>query len=370
MVKKIDYKIRANKPFLPPIEEYKDKIEEIWETCWLTNDGPIHQEFEEEIEKYLGVNNAVLFVNGHSALEVAIKYFDLEGEVITTPFTYGSTTHAITNNDLTPVFCDIKKDSLNIDPDKIEDLITDKTSAIIPVHVFGNPCDVDKIEEIAEKNNLKVIYDAAHTFGVEIDGKGIGTFGDISMFSLHATKIYHSIEGGILTFENDDYDEELKLMKEFGMEDNDALVQGLNAKMNEFQAAMGLLNLDYIEEIIEKRKELVHKYKDYIEDIEGITCLLSNKDYKKNYPYLPILVKEEYNLTRDELYSELQEYNIYTKKYFDPLTSDFNCYDFEDYNLKNAKFISNNILVLPLFYDLKMKEVDYICHVIEELNKK
>ncbi len=370
MLNKKKHNIPVNKPFLPPIEEYKEIIEKIWETNWLTNNGPLHKKFENEVKDYLKVSNAVLYVNGHSALDIAIKYFDLEGEVITTPFTYASTTHAIKNNNLEPVFCDIEKETLNIDPDKIENLITDKTSAIIPVHVFGTPCDVKRINKIAQEYDLKVIYDAAHTFGVELNGKGIGTFGDISMFSLHATKTYHSIEGGILTFENDDYEKELRLMKEFGLKDNDAVVPGLNAKMNEFQAAMGLLNLRYIDEIINKREKLVNQYKDYIDKIDGIDYLSPEKNYKKNYPYFPVLIKDGYALTRDDLYSKLEDFNIHTRKYFYPLTSDFSCYNFKEYELNNAKFISNNVLVLPLYYDLKLKEVKYICEMIDRLNKE
>ncbi len=370
MKEEIDYKITVNKPFLPPIQEYKKIIEKVWETKWLTNDGPLHEKFKEKVKEYLKVDNALLYVNGHSALEIAIKYFDLEGEVITTPFTYASTTHAITNNDLTPVFCDIKKDTLNIDPSKIENLISEETSAIIPVHVFGTPCDVSKIREIANEYDLKVIYDAAHTFGVELNGKGIGTFGDISMFSLHATKIFHSIEGGILTFENDEFEKELKLMKEFGLEDSDAVVPGLNAKMNEFQAAMGLLNLRYIDEIIDKREKLVNKYKDHIDEIDGIDHLCPKKKYKRNYHYFPVLIKDGYALTRDDLYSKLEDFNIHTRKYFHPLTSDFSCYNFKDYELNNANSISNNVLVLPLYYDLKLKEVNYICEMIDRLNEE
>jgi len=276
MENKFKSPIMVTKSFLPPIEEYNKQIEKIWKTNWLTNLGPLHEGFKEKLKNYLLLNNISLFVNGHQALEIAIKCLNLKkgGEIITTPFTFASTTHAITNTGFKPVFCDIEMDHYNMDANKIEKLITENTVAIMPVHVFGNPCDVEKIQEIADKYNLKVIYDAAHTFGVKIDEKGIGSFGDLSMFSLHATKVFNSIEGGVLSFRDPSLKRKILNLKNFGIEGPESVVDiAGNAKMNEFQAAMGLVNLRYVEEEIKKRKLLVENYKRELLKIEGIKVL-------------------------------------------------------------------------------------------------
>jgi len=370
-VKKLEKPIQVTKSFLPPIDEYIEKIQGIWNSSWITNNGPLHNELEERLIKYLKVGQATLFTNGHLALDVAIKSMKLTGEVITTPFTFASTTHAIVMNNLTPVFCDINMSDFTINVDKIEELITDETSAIIPVHVFGNPCDVRKIEEIANKYNLKVIYDAAHVFGVEIDGKGIGNYGDISMLSLHATKVYNSIEGGLLTYNNSEFKNIFNMYKNFGItgpESTEAV--GLNAKMNEFQAAMGLINLKYIDNQIDNRKLVVERYRELLKDIKGISFLNDKENIKHNYSYFPILVDESIvGLNRNQLHEKLKEYNIFTRKYFYPLVTDFECYKgkFSDSNLKNAKYVAGKVLTLPLYGELTILDVNNIVEAMREI---
>ena len=256
---------------LPPMEEYVEKLQHIWESAWLTNMGEYHEELKEELKKYLGVKGLELFVNGHTALEMVLQAFQLEGEVITTPFSFASTTHAIVRNNLTPVFCDINDRDFTMDAARLESLITEKTCAIVPVHVYGNFCDVEQIEEIARRHHLKVIYDAAHTFGEKLDGKGSGTFGDASMFSLHATKVYNSIEGGVVTFQEDWLADILYKLKNFGITGKESVEYvGGNGKMNEFQAAMGLCNLKYVDREIAKRKAVAERYRSHLEGVKGI----------------------------------------------------------------------------------------------------
>ena len=368
-MKKLDKKIMVTKSFLPPYEEYCKEISEIWDNHWLTNMGIKHENLKNELKKILKVTNISLYTNGHLALEAAIKGLKLSGEIITTPFTFASTTHAITRNGAKPIFCDINLENFTIETKKIESLITDKTVAILPVHVYGTPCDVDEIERIAEKYNLKVIYDAAHAFGVEINGKGISTYGDVSMFSFHATKVFHTIEGGALIYNNEDYSKLFRLEKNFGIASEESVIEnGGNAKMNEFQAAMGLINLRYIERGIKKRKKIVEIYRELLKDIEGITYLKDMKNVKHNYAYFPIIIDEnKYGKSRDEVFEKLKEYNVFARKYFYPLTSDFECYkDIEGNkdNLKNSKYISNRVMTLPLYEDLEMEDVEYICELI------
>lgn len=371
----INKKIMVTRSFLPPFEEYINEIKQIWESHWITNMGPLHEEFKTKLKTYLKIKEATLCTNGHLALEIAIKSLEFpeNSEIITTPFTFASTTHAIVNCGLKPVFCDIELETYNIDVRKIEELITEKTVGIIPVHVFGNPCDVVEIERIAKKYNLKVIYDAAHAFGVEIENKGIGSYGDISMFSMHATKVFNSIEGGLLTYGDNLLSKKLRLLKNFGITGPETVeTTGLNCKMNEFQAAMGLVNLNYIDEQINKRKEITKKYKENLKEILGLKFISEKENIKYNYAYLPVLIDENIlKITRDELFEELQKYNIYTRKYFYPLTSDFECYknDYEKIKLENAKYVSDRILTLPIYGDLKIEEVEYICNGIKEIIK-
>lgn len=361
-------KILVTQSSMPSLEEYVDEIKDIWDTKWLTNNGNKHKQLQAELNNFLKVNNTSLFCNGHQALYTALKVLNLKGEVITTPFTFASTTHAIVQAGLKPVFCDIDSNTYTIDPNKIEKLITENTCAIVPVHVYGYPCDVFKIAEIAKKYNLKVIYDAAHAFGVEINGKGIGEFGDISMFSFHATKVFNTIEGGGLTYSDISLNQKLDMFKNFGISSPETIdIVGTNAKMNEFSAAMGLCNLKHINEEIEKRKKVFERYVNNLKDIEGIKLLQFNKNIKPNYAYFPVVFdKEKFGLNRDEVMQVLAENDIFTRKYFYPLINDFSCYNKEYSSLDTpiAKIISDNVLTLPMYADLKQDDVDKICKLI------
>lgn len=362
--------IMVTKSSMPKIEDYIEIIRPIFESRYLTNMGPIYKQLQKELINYLGVKELSLFVNGHMALEMAIDALGLKetgGEVITTPFTFVSTTHAIVRNGLTPVFCDIKADDYTIDPNKIEKLITEKTVAIVPVHVYGNMCDVEAIDRIAKKHNLKVIYDAAHAFGVTYKGIGSGNFGNASMFSFHATKVFHTIEGGAVAFHEEKYKEKLHELKNFGIHnEDDVLAIGGNAKMDEFRAAMGLCNLKRINESIEKRKIVFEHYSKRLSNIPGIKIMKSQKDVKPNYAYYPVYFdKNIFGKDRDEIKKRLEEYDIYARKYFYPAINDMSCYK-EKYigHTPIAHDVSLNILTLPLYEDLPLCEVDRICDII------
>lgn len=360
-------KIQVTRSSIPDFEEYVEEIKDIWETRWLTNMGVKHKQLESELTDYLGVPNIVLFTNGHLALECAISALKVKGEVITTPFTFASTTHAIVRNGLEPVFCDINADDYTIDVEKIESLITEKTSAIIPVHVYGNVCNVKKIEKIAKKHGLKVIYDAAHTFGVSVNGVGVGNFGDISMFSFHATKVFNTIEGGALTFKDTQLKKVLNGLKNFGITGPESVEYiGGNAKMNEFQAAMGLCNLRYVDDEIKKRQKVVERYISNIEGVKGIKLVKPQLGVKSNYAYFPV-VFDGYKKSRDEVYNELKEENIFARKYFYPLTSSFACYAgrFNPDDIPVAKYVAERVLTLPVYADLDLDNVDRICKIIK-----
>lgn len=360
--------IRVTQSSMPSFDEYTREIKNLWDSKWLTNMGSKHQQLELELKKYFSTPNVTLFTNGHQALEAVIDAYDLSGEVITTPFTFASTTHAIVRNNLTPVFCDINENDYTIDIEKIESLITERTSAIIPVHVYGNICDVYAIGEIAKKYDLKVIYDAAHTFGVKVNGKSIANFGDASMFSFHATKVFNTIEGGAVTYKDSEFEKSLNALKNFGINnDGDVEYIGGNAKMNEFQAAMGLCNLRNIDEEIEKRKLVVKRYFENLKEIDGIKLSPVRKDVKSNYAYLPVLF-DNYRFTRDEIFELLSNHNIFSRKYFYPLVTDFPVYK-EHYNSDEtpvAKHIAERILTLPLYADLSLNDVDRICRLIKQ----
>lgn len=365
---KMNDNIMVTKSSMPPFEEYVDEIRKLWDSHWLTNMGEEHKRLEDEMKKYLNVQDISLMVNGHMALELTLQALKLSGEVITTPFTFASTTHAIVRNGLTPVFCDIKEDDYTLDAKKIENLITERTSAIVPVHVYGNVCDVEAIESIARKHNLKVIYDAAHAFGVEYKHQGIANFGDASIFSFHATKVFNTIEGGAVCFEDKDLGLNLYRLKNFGIRGLEKVDWvGANAKMNEFQAAMGVCNLHHIDAEIGKRKQIFFKYRKCLDGVEGLILSDGQKDVKSNYAYFPIRVEaEKYGLTRDEVYEKLKENNIYARKYFYPLTSCFDCYknQFDVKETPIAKKVSEQILTLPLYADLQTDEVEAICNVL------
>lgn len=365
--------INVTKPVLPPFDEYINEIKDIWETNWLTNDGPKSIIFLEQLKKYLGVSNAQLYTNGHLALEIAVSALNLKGEVITTPFTFVSTTHAILNNGLTPVFCDIEQDTYTIDVKKIEELITDKTCAIIPVHVYGNVCNIEEIKEIADKHNLKVIYDAAHAFGVNYKDKGIGVYGDISMFSLHATKVFHSIEGGILSYNDTSLTFNLIALRNFGINGfNEISIPSINAKMNEFQASMGICNLIHIGEYIDNRKKCVEVYRERLSNIEGIILCKPNVHATENYAYMPVqFVQKEFGYSRDEVCEILNKNEIFPRKYFYPLTSNMPL--FKQFDTKNNLIVANkiaeNIVTLPLYADLTTDDVHKICDIIINMQK-
>ena len=351
---------------MPDLEEYIEEIKDLWESHWLTNMGIKHKQLEADLSQYLNTPNVTLFTNGHLALECAIEAFNLNGEVITTPFTFASTTHTIVRNGLEPVFCDIDPDDYTIDTDKLESLITDKTSAIIPVHVYGNICNVNEIEKIAKKYNLKVIYDAAHAFGVIVDGVGVANFGDASMFSFHATKVFNTIEGGALTFRNEKLTKRLNDLKNFGITGPESVAYvGGNAKMNEFQAAMGICNLRHVEGEIEKRKAVVERYVERLSNVKGIKLSGLQPGVKSNYAYFPV-VFDGYKMSRDEVFEKLKAEGIYARKYFYPLTNSFECYKdrFDVEKTPVAKYIADRVLTLPLYADLALEDVDRICNII------
>ena len=363
--------IYVTRTSMPSKEEYFKEIEDLWDTHLLTNMGKKHMELEIKLKEYLEVSNISLFCNGHMALELLIQAMDLSGEVITTPFTFASTTHAIVRNGLTPVFCDIKEDDYTIDVTKIEKLITEKTSAIIPVHVYGHLCDVEAIEKIAKKYNLKVIYDAAHAFGVTYKGTGVANFGDASMLSFHATKVFNTIEGGAVAFSDKDIGEKLYQLKNFGIQ-SETVINGIgaNAKMNEFQAAMGVCNLRHVDDEIAKRKMVFERYVEKFNNVEGVKITLPNEDIKPNYAYFPIVfTSENAEKTRNHVYDELSLHGIHARKYFYPITNSFECYKnrFEPEKTPIALKISKSILTLPLYADLKIEEVDIISEYIRNI---
>ncbi len=360
--------ILVTRATLPPLEEYIEEIKDIWDTHWLTNMGKKHNLLEAQLKEYLDVNKISLFCNGHMALELLIQAMNIRGEVITTPFTFASTTHAIVRNGLTPVFCDINADNYTIDVNKIEALITKNTAAILPVHVYGNVCDVESIQDIAKRYNLKVIYDAAHAFGVKYHGKGIGNFGDATMYSFHATKVYNTIEGGGVAFSDELLEQKLYQLKNFGIKNQEEVDGvGANAKMNEFQAAMGICNLRYIEKSIAKRKEIVDLYRKELKGINGIKLNEEQPGVESNYAYMPIYVQaSKYGMTREGLMDKLEKRGYFPRKYFYPLTNEFACYKntFMTSGKTVAKEISQGIMTMPLYEELEYNDVMEICEII------
>ena len=366
--------ILVTRSSMPSFEEYCEEIRSLWESHWLTNRGTKHNQLEKELRSYLGVENITLFVNGHQALECIFAALELgkdgRDEVITTPFTFASTTHAIVRAGLKPVFCDIKSDDLTLDPTKIEELVTDRTCAIVPVHVYGNLCDVDAIKKIAKKHDLKVIYDAAHAFGVERDGIGAAAFGDASMFSFHATKVFNTIEGGGISDVDSALEERLIQWSNFGIESPENVKHiGGNSKMNEFAAAMGLCNLRHVDEEIAKRKLVAERYWEQLEKIPGLRTPKPSANIKYNYAYMPVLIEPaEFGVSRDDVFAALSEEGINARKYFYPLTSDFKCYEGMFALGQEATPIAydaaNKVLTLPMYADLSLEDVDRICDII------
>ena len=365
----LDKDIFVTRSSMPTYEEYCDAIKPLWESHWLTNMGKYHHELEERLREYLEVPEVSLTVNGHMALELAIQSFcfPMGSEVITTPFTFISTTHAIVRNGLKPVFCDVKESDGTIDETKIEALITPKTVAILPVHVYGHICNVDAIQCIADKYGLKVIYDAAHAFGEKYEGIGIANFGDASIFSFHATKVFNTIEGGAVCSKNHDIYEKLYNLKNFGIRGEELVVSvGANAKMNEFCAIMGLCNLKHISEVITKRKMIYDKYCSLLVGKSGIRIFENEKNITSNYAYFPIVVEEDYPITRDELYDKLAKNGVHSRKYFYPVTADQACFKnlYKSIDISVARKLAEKVLVLPFYDGIKENEIFDIAKMI------
>ena len=362
--------ILVTRSSMPSMEEYIEEIRSIWDSHWLTNMGEKHKALQAELQKYMGVPAVELLTNGHMALELSLQAMNLQGEVITTPFTFASTTHAIVRNGLEPVFCDIDPETYTMDVTQIERLITDRTCAILPVHVYGNVCNIEEIERIAHKYELKVLYDAAHTFGETYKGQGIGNFGDASCFSFHATKVFNTIEGGAVCYRDPDMGRRLYELKNFGIhgpEEVDAV--GANAKMNEFCAAMGLCNLRHVDEEIAKRRAVVERYREHLEGVDGLRLNVQQPEVRSNYAYFPVVFDENlFGASRNEVMDALAQNGIGARKYFYPLTNTFECFHGKyDVDAKPvALHVAKRVLTLPLYADLSMEDVDRICKIILE----
>ena len=363
--------ILVTRSSMPSLDEYVEEIAPLWESHWLTNQGVKHKQLEQELRAYLGVNHVSLFVNGHSALECILETLELgkdgRDEVITTPFTFASTTHAIVRKGLKPVFCDIRPTDYTIDPDKIEALVTEKTCAIVPVHVYGNVCNDEKIEAVARKYNLKVIYDAAHAFGVEKNGVPVGCFGDASMFSFHATKVYNTIEGGAVCYSDPALTERLAQWRNFGITGPETVEYiGGNAKMNEFCAAMGICNLRHVDEEIAKREVVGERYFELLDGVRGIELCIPPSNIKHNYSYMPVVIgPREFGATRDDVFNALAHEGIGARKYFYPLTNNYQCYQgvFPHGTTPVAERLASEVITLPMAADLALEDVDRICKI-------
>ena len=360
--------ILVTRATLPSMEEYIEEIRSVWESHWLTNMGDKHIALQEKLAEFLDVGHIELFTNGHMAIELALQAMNLQGEVITTPFTFASTTHAIVRNGLTPVFCDIDPVDFTMDVTKLESLITDRTSAILPVHVYGNICNVEEIGRIAHKYGLKVLYDAAHAFGETYKGVGVGNFGDVSCFSFHATKVYNTIEGGAACFKDPKLGERLYDLKNFGIHGPEEVSGiGANAKMNEFCAAMGLCNLRHVGEEIAARKQVAERYRERLEGLPGLRMNAVQKDVTPNYAYFPVVIEEsEFGASREEVFDALEKENIHPRKYFYPLTNTFSAYHgrFSAENTPAALHVSKRVLTLPLYGALELSDVERIAEII------
>ena len=360
--------INVTRSSMPPFEEYCEEIRGLWDSRWLTNMGEKHQKLEQALRDYLGCGSLALHTNGHLALENLLEAFELKGEIITTPFTFASTTHAITRCGCTPVFGDIDPESFTLDPRGIEEKITEKTAAILPVHVYGNLCDVDAIAAIGEKYHIPVIYDAAHAFGVFRRGVSAASFGDAAMFSFHATKVFHSIEGGLAVCRDEETLRRLNDLKNFGIHGPEEVPYvGGNAKMNEFCAAMGLCNLRHLEQEIEKRRHVVEHYRARLEGVPGLQLNPVQEGVRSNNAYFPV-VFDGFRMTRDEVFARLAEQKINARKYFYPLTNSFACYagkpGFDPADTPVAAHVADRVLTLPLYADLSDEDVDRICDII------
>ena len=368
------HKILVTRSSMPDITEYVDEISSLFESHWITNAGEKHEELTDRLRDYLGVRALSLTVNGHMALEIALSLLDLKkgGEIITTPVTFVSTTHAIVRSGFTPVFCDIREEDCCMDPDKIEEKITENTVAIMPVHVYGNMCDVKRIGEIGKKHGLKVIYDAAHTFGVKLlyegEWRGSGSFGDLSCFSFHATKVFNTIEGGAVCCRNEEEARMVTELRDFGIADEETVKYiSPNAKMNEFSAAMGLCNLRHVDAEIEKRKKVNNLYRERLSDIKGVRLISERQDQKSNYAYFPVFIdKDEYGEDRDRLFSRLGEKGIGARKYFYPMVTKLDCYrdSYDSSETPVAGRMADSVMTIPMYADLSPEDVDKITEII------
>jgi len=363
-------KILVTSPLLPDLKDFTSYLEKIWRRKWLTNQGQYHEELEKALCEYLGVKHLNLFSNGTLALITALQALHISGEVITTPYSFVATTHSLWWNNIKPVFVDIDPDTLNMDPKKIEAAITPATTAIMPVHVYGNPCNVEEIERIADIYGLRVIYDAAHAFGVKQNGASILNYGDLSILSFHATKVYSTVEGGAIVCHDKKMKQRIDFLKNFGFADETTVVApGINAKMNEVQAAFGLLSLKIVDEAIERRKKLAEIYRKDLSGVTGISMLPEFPDIQHNYGYFPILVNEqEYGMSRDALYETMKRHNIYGRRYFYPLISDFPTYrglpSAQPENLPVAARVASQVICLPLHHDLTEEQVNKTISII------
>lgn len=368
-------RILVTRSSMPTLDEYIEEIAPLWDSHWLTNMGVEHKKLEVALKERLGVSNLALFTNGHNALECILEAMELPmgGEVITTPFTFASTTHAIVRKGLTPVFADVNPENLTLDPASIERMITPRTCAIVPVHVYGNLCDVDAIQKIANEHGLKVIYDAAHAFGVERQDtdshwQSVAAYGDAAMFSFHATKVFNTIEGGCVCFKNAELYDTLNHWKNFGITGPENVVYvGGNAKMNEFCAAMGVCNLRHLDAEIAKRKAVAERYWERLEDTPGLTVFKPGRGMRHNYAYLPVLFDPQiFGATRDDVFDALDKVNVGARKYFYPLVSDFACYRsvYSSDRTPVAKRSACQVLTLPMYADLELEDVDRICDTV------
>jgi len=375
MLKPFEKPIYVTRPFLPPLEEFCKALTEIWENRWLTNNGPIAQRFARQLSHYFETGNICLFNNGTLALQIGLAGMGLSGEVITTPFTFVATTHALFWNKIRPVFVDIEPDYYTLDPEKVEAAITPWTTAILAVHVYGHPCNVHALADIARRRHLRLIYDAAHAFGVQVGGDSIAHCGDMSVFSFHATKLFHTLEGGMLTFRDAGLKKILDYLKNFGFENEvEVVMPGTNAKMTEIQALMGSMMLKYVDDLIDKRRQITAIYRERLETIPGLTPVPAlPDDVRYNYAYMPVRVSSrELGVSRDGLYEGLHAYNVHARRYFYPLVCDYACYRNVAVRdpLKVARKAAAEILTLPIYPDLASQDVHRICDMIEALCKK
>lgn len=371
MKSKIENPIYVTQPALPPLEEFHEYLKQIWDNKILTNNGPFHKQFEKELADYLGVKFISVFSNGTLALMTALQALRITGEVITTPFSFVATTHSLWWNNIKPVFADIEPNYFNLDPEKVEAAITPQTTAIMPVHVYGNPCNLEAFQKIADTYGLSLIYDAAHAFGVTENGESILNYGDLSILSFHATKVFNTIEGGAIICHDEKTKHRIDYLKNFGFAgETTVIAPGINAKMNEVQAAYGLLQLKYIDENIAKRKVIAKLYRKSLLNIPGIRFLNDIEGIKHSYSYFPILVDSTiYGKTRDELYEELKHNNIYCRRYFYPLISQFPTYrglsSSTPNNLPNATWIAEQVVCLPIYPSMDFSIIDFISKIIK-----